>query len=74
MANVEKRTICRPSEQAVYIDSKVRAGDDAMASEAVERWLQKQVTSSFDAVIADPARAASVENVFATVRARHAEH
>lgn len=87
MANVEKRTISLPSDQAAFVDAKVRAGDYATASEviraglralkerdeAIERWLQKQVASSFDAMMADPARAVSVEDVFASVRARHAE-
>lgn len=86
MANVEKRTISLPSDQAAYVDAKVKAGDYATASEviraglralkerdeAVERWLQKQVASSCDAMMADPARAVPVENAFARVRARHA--
>ncbi|KWV60066.1 plasmid stabilization protein [Rhizobium altiplani] len=87
MATIQKRTISLPGDQAAFIDAKVSAGDYASASEviragiralkerdeAVGRWLQHQVAQSFDAMRADPARGVSVDDAFASVRARHAE-
>lgn len=86
MAAVEKRAISLPSDQASYINFKAKADAYASASEvnragsralkerdeAVERRLQMQVASSFDAMLADPARAVPVEDAFTGVRARHA--
>jgi len=85
MAAIEKRTISLPSEQAAFIDAKVRAGDYASASEviraglralkerdaAVERWLNSEVVSTYDAMKADPARAVSADAVFTGLRKRH---
>lgn len=87
MATIEKRTISLPSDQAAFIDAKVDAGDYASASEvvragiralkerdeAIGRWLQHHVAPSFDAMKADPSRGVSVDDAFASVRARHAE-
>ena len=83
----QKRTISLPSDQAASIDARVSAGDHASASEVIRagisalkerdepvgRWLQHQAAQSFDAMKADPARSVSVDNAFASVRARHAE-
>ena len=87
MANIEKRTISLLSEQAAFIDSKVRNGDYASVSEVVragiralrerdeviERWLHNEVAGSYDAMKSDPARAITVDSAFASVRNRHAE-
>lgn len=87
MANIEKRTISLPSEQAAFIESKVRNGDYASVSEVVragiralrerdeviERWLHNEVAGSYDAMKSDPARAITVDSAFASVRNRHAE-
>lgn len=87
MPTIEKRTISLPSDQAAFIDAKVKAGDYASASEvvraglralkerdeAVERWLHGEVAASYDAMKADPSRAVSVDDAFADVLARHAE-
>ena len=87
VATIEKRTISLPGDQAASIDAKVSAGDYASASEVVRagipalkerdepvgRWLQHQAAQSFDAMKADPARSVSVDDAFASVRARHAE-
>lgn len=87
MANIEKRTISLPSEQAAFIDSKVSNGDYASVSEVVragiralierdeviERWLHNAVSASFDAMKSDPRRAVSVDSAFASVNNRHAE-
>jgi len=88
VAAAEKKTISLPSDLTSYIDPRVKAGDYALASEViragsmalkerdetVERWLQMQVASSFDAMLLDPARAVPVDDAFSRVRARHAGH
>jgi len=87
MANIKKRTISLPSEQAAFIESKVRNGDYASVSEVVragiralrerdeviERWLNNAVSASYDAMKSDPSRAVTVDSAFASVRNRHAE-
>ena len=40
---------------------------------AVENWLRQEVLSVFDGMQADPGRAIPAEQVFATIRARHAD-
>ncbi len=87
MANIEKRTISLPSEQAAFIESKVRNGDYASVSEVVragiralrerdemiERWLHNEIAASYDAMKSDPSGAVSVDSAFASVCNRHAE-
>jgi antitoxin ParD1/3/4 len=83
----EKRTFSLPVEQAGYIDSLVASGSYASGSEvvraglralqerdaAVEKWLRKEVIGVCHAVQSDPGRAIPGEQVFATIRARHAD-
>ena len=85
MSTVQKRTISLPGEQAAFIDAKVAAGDYASASEviraglralkeqddAIERWLREEVAPTYDAMLADPSRALSVDAAFAEIRAHH---
>jgi len=85
MPSIEKRTISLPSDQAAFIDAKVKAGDYASASEviraglralkerdeAVERWLNGVVAARYDAMKATPARAISADDAFTDLRARH---
>jgi antitoxin ParD1/3/4 len=87
MPSPEKRTFSLPGEQAKYIDGLVESGAYASGSEvvraglralqerdaAVEKWLREEVVGVYDAMQADPSRAISAEQVFATVRARHAD-
>jgi antitoxin ParD1/3/4 len=87
MPSPEKRTFSLPTEQAGYIDSLVASGVYASGSEvvraglralqerdaAVEKWLHQEVVSTYDAMQADPSRAIAADQVFATVRARHAD-
>ena len=40
---------------------------------AVERWLREEVVRICDAMQADPGRAIPAAQVFATIRARHAD-
>jgi antitoxin ParD1/3/4 len=87
MAAVEKRTVSLSSEQAGYIDALVAKGAYASASEvvraglralqerdaAVERWLREEVAPVHDAMLADPSRAISSDQVLRILRAHHAE-
>lgn len=86
MPSVQKRTISLPSDQAAFIDSKVKSGDYASASEvvraglralrdrdeAVEQWLRDTVAASYDAMKADPERGVPVDAAFDAIRDRHA--
>jgi antitoxin ParD1/3/4 len=88
MPAVEKRTISLPPAQARYIDALVNSGTYASASEvvraglralrerdaAVERWLKEDVVPVYDAMLADPGRGLSAEQVTAAMRAHHADH
>lgn len=87
MPVVSKRTVSLPAEQSRYIDDLVATGSYASASEvvragvralqerdaAVERWLREDVAPVYDAMQADPDRALSAEDVFASIRERHAD-
>ena len=87
VSSPEKRTFSLPAEQSGYIDSLVAAGSYASASEvvraglralqerdaAVDKWLREEVVSVCDAMQSDPGRAIPAEQVFATIRARHAD-
>ncbi len=86
-AAVEKRTSSLPPEHAGYIDSLVVSGAYASGSEvvraglralrerdaAIERWLREDAAQAYDALAADPARALTADEVFARLRARHAD-
>ena len=86
MRTVQKRTFSLPTRQAKFIDTQVRAGTYASASEvvraglraleerdaAIERWLRSEVGPVYGAMKADRKRAISAKQVFAAVRARHA--
>jgi len=87
MASSEKRTFSLPAEQADFIDAMVASGAYASGSEvvraglralqerdrAVENWLREEVVGVYDAMQADPSRAIPAAQVFAAVRARHAD-
>lgn len=87
MVPLQKRTFSLPAKQAKFIDTQVRAGVYASASEVVraglrtlqernagfEEWLRSEVAPVYDAMKADPKRGIPAEKVFAELRARHAE-
>lgn len=87
MASPYKRSFSLPAEQAEYIDVMVATGAYASGSEVVraglralqerdrivEDWLRGEVTRTHDAMLADPARALPATEVFAALRARHAD-
>ena len=87
MPSPDKRTFSLPEEQANYIDTLVASGTYASGSEvvraglralqerdaAVEKWLREEVVGVCDAMRSDPGRAIPAEQVFATIRARHAD-
>ena len=87
MSVVSKRTVSLPAEQSRYIDDMVASGSYASASEvvragvralqerdaAVERWLREDVAPVYDAMLDDPDRGVAAEDVFASIRARHAD-
>jgi antitoxin ParD1/3/4 len=86
MTTVQKRTFSLPSKQAKFIDTQVRAGTYASASEvvraglralqerdaAIEHWLRSEVGPVYDAMKANPKHAVSARKAFAAVRAHHA--
>ena len=87
MSNIEKRSFSLPTEHASFIDGLVASGAYASGSEvvraglralqerdaAVERWLRDEVAPVYDAMKADPSRGIPAEEVFAKIRAHHAE-
>ncbi len=87
MASQEKRTFSLPTALSKYIDKLVKSGAYASGSEvvraglrslqerdqAVERWLREDVGAAYDALQAEPERAVPAREVFAALRARHAD-
>jgi antitoxin ParD1/3/4 len=87
MASPKKRTFSLPAEQARYIDTLVQSGAYASGSEvvraglralqerdaAVEKWLRQEVVEVCGALRDDPSRAIPADQVFVTIRARHAD-
>lgn len=82
-----KRTFSLPVERADYIDNLVTGGAYASGSEVVraglralqerdatvEKWLREEVVTVCDAMRSEPGRGIPAEQVFAAVRARHAD-
>ncbi len=84
---VENRTVSLPPEQAEYIDQLVSTGAYATGSdvlragllalkerdEGLERWLRDEVVPVAAAMEANPSLAIPAADVFAGLRALHAE-
>ncbi|CAM3492874.1 type II toxin-antitoxin system ParD family antitoxin [Xenorhabdus nematophila] len=85
MRTTQQMSITLPKEMAELVKSKVRDGEYATESEvirdglrallardrAVENWLHNQVASAYDALITDPSRAVSIEQIRARLAERH---
>jgi len=87
MSSTQTRTISLSPEQSGYVDSLVANGAYASAGDvvaaallamrdrddAVENWLTEKVAPTFDALVANPNSVIPAEQVFAGLRARHAD-
>jgi antitoxin ParD1/3/4 len=87
MRTTRKLSITLPLDMADEVTAKVRTGDSATESEvirdglrtllardrAVESWLCRQVAPAYDALIADPARAVTADQVRTRLAAEHAK-
>lgn len=69
--------VSRPETSA---DQQTPVEHDSLAADggrtdidAMERWLRDEVAPAFDAMIADPSRGISAEQVFADIHTRHAK-
>lgn len=86
MSASHKRTFSLPAEQSEYIDAKIESGQFASGSEviraglralqaqdeAVERWLNSEVASAYDAIKDGRSQTTSVGDVFDKIRSSHA--
>ena len=85
MRTTQQFSITLPNEMADVVKRKVEVGEYATESEvirdglrilmardrAVENWLREQVGPAYDALKADPARAATVDQVRAMLATEH---
>lgn len=85
MRTTQQFSITLPNEMADVVKTKVAAGEYATESEvirdglrvlmardrAMESWLLQEVGPTYDALKADPTRAITVEQVRATLAAKH---
>jgi antitoxin ParD1/3/4 len=87
MRTTQQLSITLPNEMAEAVKAKVQTGEYASESEvirdglralltrdkAVERWLQDQVGSAYDALKVDPSRAVTVNSLRARLIGEHAK-
>lgn len=87
MRSTQQFSITLPHEMALAVRAKVVAGEYATESEvirdglrvllardrAVEDWLRRDVSSAYDALVADPSRAVGVGAVKARLAAAHSK-
>lgn len=85
MRSTQQFSITLPHEMAKLVRSKVTSGEYATESEvirdglrtllardkAVEAWLINEVAPAYDAVVADPQRGLTADNVRAALAAEH---
>ncbi|WP_350335245.1 type II toxin-antitoxin system ParD family antitoxin [Coralliovum pocilloporae] len=85
MSGTDRRTVSLTSENAAFIDGKVKSGGYANASEvvraglralqerdeAVERWLLREVAPTYDAVKSGEMKTYPVGDVLDDIRNRH---
>ena len=79
-----KRTISLPAKHNKYIESKLKSGEYASASEvvreglralqerdeAIQHWLRGEVAATYDAMKADPSRGIPAERAIEILKAR----
>ena len=87
MRTTQQLSITLPNDMANAVKSKVQAGEYASESEVirdglrvlmardrvVESWLRDQVAPAYDALKADPSRAAGVDRVRGRIAAARAK-
>lgn len=85
MRTTRQLSITLPNEMADALRARVHSGEYASESEAirdglralfardraVEQWLHNEVGAAYDALIADPARAVTVDHVRERLAAEH---
>jgi antitoxin ParD1/3/4 len=85
MRTTQQFSITLPNEMASVVKSKVASGDYATESEvireglralmardrAADRWLHQSVAPAYDALLVDPARAITIEQVRERLAAQH---
>jgi antitoxin ParD1/3/4 len=86
MRTTRQLSITLPNDMADALRERVRSGEYASESEvireglralfardqAIEAWLRDEVAAAYDAVVADPARAVTVQKVRARLAAEQA--
>ncbi len=87
MRTTQQMSITLPIEMADVVKAKVRTGEYASESEvirdglrvllardrAVEHWMLQQVVPAYDALMADPTRAVTADQVRARLAAERAK-
>lgn len=87
MRTTRQLSITLPNDMAETLRERVRSGDYASESEAireglralfardaaVENWLHKEVASAYDALVTDPSRAVTGQELRERLAARRAE-
>ena len=86
MRTTRQLSITLPNDMAEALRQRVRSGEYASESEvireglralfardqAIEAWLRDEVAAAYDAVVADPSRAVTVQRVWARLAAEQA--
>ena len=87
MTSVQRRNFTLPAEEAEYVDLLVASGSYASETEVIraglqalqdrdatiEQWLREEVVPVYDAMVADPSRGLSLEEMDAALQAHREE-
>lgn len=85
MRTTQQLSVTLPNDMAAAVKAKVASGEYASESEvireglralqsrdrALEKWLRTEVVAAYDALEADPTSAVSLDDVRASLAARH---